>query len=319
MDMATLQPLPVAVAANNSLTGLTQNAQKPAHIESLKKWAISTDFSQTARIVVDSMERGNIRALAKTDGFYLSLAVTAELEFSIRTYSGVTDFDDAQITEFTQLVLSEFAHLGVTEIREAFRLVSIGTVKNGEKVIDLRAYRDVFTGAVLGDVLRCYDEFRKAEIVKGLQVEQARLASLESERHTLEEQELKHQRNERAIDVRIEQLREMKEPDLAKVWGRDYEWLKRRNLIVMTKEQMMKIYEQAKGQYLIEVKNNLWSDKKEVRQTALVMIGLIEKGQETEELKEKYQETARRLAVLWWIEQQQSLAVPASGDGKLAV
>jgi hypothetical protein len=264
------------------------------------------------------MERGNIRALAKVDGFALSLAVTAELEFSIRTYSGLTDFDDAQIAEFTQLVLSEFSHLGVGEIREAFRLVAIGTVKNVEKVIDLRAYRDVFTGAVLGDVLRCYDEFRKAEIVKALQAEQTRLEREESERHTREEGEIKRQRNERAIDTRIEQLKEMKEPRLDKVRERDYDWLKRRNLIVLSKERMMEIYEYAKAQYLIELKNNLWNEKREIRLAANTKITLIEKGKESEELKEKYQETARRLAVVEWVKEQQA-AVPVSRDGKVVV
>lgn len=116
-------------------------------------------------IVANTLDGNSIRVLSNEDPEKVGLSLELELEFSAKFYCGCQGIGNMEMSEMVTFVTDRWGHLGVPEIREAFRLAASGVL--GE--IDMSAYYGTFTGGLLGRILRMYDEFRKSQIIAKFQ------------------------------------------------------------------------------------------------------------------------------------------------------
>ena len=91
-------------------------------------------------------------------------ALGAELEHCAKIYCGARNTSSEVFEEATDFVLSRFGHLGVLEVREAFRLAASGALP-GLDTDSIRAYYGEFTIISLGSILRAYNQYR-SDLVK---------------------------------------------------------------------------------------------------------------------------------------------------------
>jgi len=83
-------------------------------------------------------------------------ALSDELTFCATYYSGARGVSDDLVAEAIESTVSRFGDLGVSEIREAFRLASAGELGD----VDMKAYYGQFTIVILGAVLNAYRLYR---------------------------------------------------------------------------------------------------------------------------------------------------------------
>lgn len=110
----------------------------------------------------------------------MSLALSVELEHCAKVYCGARNTSSEVFEEAVEFVMLKFGHLGVHEIREAFRLAVAGLLP-GVDVDGIRAYYGEFSLIALGVILRGYESYR-AELVKEIRRREVEaLAKEESE------------------------------------------------------------------------------------------------------------------------------------------
>ena len=112
-----------------------------------------------------ALDGNNIRAAYAASPDMASMALRAELENVAFAYTGMkADAENPIFDEMLVFVLKSFQHLGMYEIREAFRLAADGTT--GTEDSDLRAYFGNWSIASLGAILQAYEKYRKTIIAK---------------------------------------------------------------------------------------------------------------------------------------------------------
>ena len=104
----------------------TKTAHLPALQESSVKLAEKTTLSPDYVQLVGAAALGdNIRKSRKYDPVKTVVALSAELEFCAISYCGAAKTDDLVFDEVVSFVMDRFGHIGVNEIREAFRLEEV--------------------------------------------------------------------------------------------------------------------------------------------------------------------------------------------------
>ena len=120
-------------------------------------------------LVADSVAQRNLRADFRLNPEPALAALGLELEYCAKAYCGAAKTDDLVYDELVEFVVTQYGHLAVGEIREAFRLAAAG--KLGE--VNLASYYGLFTVAMLGEVLNAYGRYRQQIVAELMKVEKA--------------------------------------------------------------------------------------------------------------------------------------------------
>lgn len=149
----------------NSLSILINQSLRPTNgLTSLtEKWlpsepcaAADPDTAKMQALCLQAINGNTIASIFRRDPD-LMFGVKIDLEFCAATYCGAPNTLPETIGEGVKFILSQFSHLGLTEIREAFRLAAAGKIE-----ADLNAFYGLFTIQLLGKVLSAYDDYRTA-------------------------------------------------------------------------------------------------------------------------------------------------------------
>jgi len=193
--------------------------------------------------VAAALDGNNIRAAYAASPDMASMALRAELENVAFAYTGMkADAENPIFDEMLVFVLKSFQHLGMYEIREAFRLAADGTT--GTEGSDLRAYFGNWSIASLGAILQAYEKYRKTIIAKFQQVESdAKIAALPAQaKQTTEDYER----------ARVQRIKT--DPDIL-VTVNDYSILRRLGLLEISKELWQKYLRRGIDQIKAEANN----------------------------------------------------------------
>jgi len=93
--------------------------------------------------------------MMREDEIKAPTALLAEIKYCAITYCASPNTEPETLKESVRFVLSQYGHLNVAEIREAFRLTAAGKIE-----ANLNAYHGQFTIRILGDVLSGYNDMR---------------------------------------------------------------------------------------------------------------------------------------------------------------
>ena len=149
----------------NSLSILINQSLRPTNgLTSLtEKWlpsepcaAADPDTAKMQALCLQAINGNTIASIFRRDPD-LMFGVKIDLEFCAATYCGAPNTLPETIGEGVKFILSQFSHLGLTEIREAFRLAAAGKIE-----ADLNAFYGLFTVQMLGKVMSAYDDYRTA-------------------------------------------------------------------------------------------------------------------------------------------------------------
>lgn len=145
---------------------------------------LSTSYlpiSVTTKGAIDYGYDNKIRDVIKRDYVTLIQNATTIIGEMLTAYCGATTdgTHSGVVSECVALLTHKFSHLGVNEIREAYRLASIDKID-----VDIRAYRGVATVFAFGQVMTAYDKLRGSyiKILEDKKLEEERLANQENEK-----------------------------------------------------------------------------------------------------------------------------------------
>lgn len=218
----------------------TVELTSPAPLHEQKGFVDATATSlsisaKTVALVASGISR-SMRVVRKEQPVHLTASLTVELEHCAKVYCGAVNTGDEVFEEATEFIISRFGHLGVHEVREAFRLAAAGELGD----VDLRAYYGVFSILALGAVLQAYNEYR-ARIVK--EIRRREILLLAAER----EAEKSVSWNTAAWEAaRREALLSMEDVAAECVTAYDYDWLSRSGELNPTQEEKEQAWAQAK-------------------------------------------------------------------------
>ena len=129
----------------------------------------------TARLQKMCMAADNghtIGALMRNNGETGTTALMLEVKKCAITYCGAPNTDTVTIAESVRFVHTQYSHLTLNEISEAFRLAAAQKID-----ADLSAFHGLFSVRILGQVLSAYDTMR-GQVAREVR---ARLRKLEDE------------------------------------------------------------------------------------------------------------------------------------------
>lgn len=211
------------------------------------------EFRDTGALVASVLEGNSIRVLSKDDAAKVGLSLELELEFCAKFYCGCRGIEDMDMEEMVAFVTDRWGHLGVLEIREAFRLAASGTL--GE--IDMSAYYGTFTGGLLGRILRMYDSFRKSEIIARMKISDVSSLPTPSV--------------ESALDMWLKRVSVALSGDRSAmiVTVKDYENLVDLGLLCLSRDDKWRVWERSveviKGGLQVQLLSSVISDRLEAR------------------------------------------------------
>ena len=246
MQKPTVRSQEKALVLRNSLTSLTRGAAKAVS----KRMAIPMDRLQVAV----SGYRNKIRDLPPQEAIN---HLQKSLAYLTKLYMGVQlkKEDTPLLVEGADFVRSKYGHLGLEEIREAFRLSQILHVS-------LKAYYGTFSLISIGELLDAYTKYRN-KVINQLLDEQQKI-----ERAKRKEEE-KGEKNKEAVQDAIESfnlaVKSKNELPMYEHWAAIpqnwYDILLREGLIKVTPEQKKKVATMAKDRARLEFESCIYSDK----------------------------------------------------------
>jgi len=121
----------------------------------LQEYSSDPERSRLAASCRATLQGHTIGAIMRTSDGVAIPAMLAEIKFAAVTYCAAPNTDSETCKEGVAFVLSQFSHLNINEIREAFRLAASGKID-----ASLAAYHGQFSIRILGEVLRAYDDHR---------------------------------------------------------------------------------------------------------------------------------------------------------------
>lgn len=161
--------------------------------------ASSLDCDRRLSVAVQDGLALSIRRQSIGDGrATVMVSLGDELAHCAVNYSGAREVSDDLFGEAVEFVMTRFGSLGVSEIREAFRLAAAGELGD----VDMKAYYGQFTIVILGAVLTAYVLYRRRVVAA---IERAEAEQREAERDAARSQDW----DERAwAEQRLSVLRE---------------------------------------------------------------------------------------------------------------
>lgn len=138
-------------------------------------------ISVTTKGVIDNGYDNKIRDLLRNNPVSLIQNATSVIGEVLTAYCGATtDGTHAGVvSECVALMTHKFSHLGIYEVREAYRLAAIDKID-----VDITAYRGVATVYAFGQVMSAYDKLRNSyvAIIEQKKREQQELENQETEK-----------------------------------------------------------------------------------------------------------------------------------------
>lgn len=107
-------------------------------------------------LVSKALNGQSITKLRQTDETAVCSALSLEIGDCARNFLGAVNTTDEGVEAMIELVLSNFGHLGLGEVRQAFVLLAAGKLG-----CDVSAYYGIFSVVAFGQILGFYCEYRK--------------------------------------------------------------------------------------------------------------------------------------------------------------
>ena len=230
----------------------------------------------------------------------------AELEHCAKIYCGARNTSSEVFEEATDFVLSRFGHLGLLEVREAFRLAAAGELP-GLDTDSIRAYYGEFTIIALGSILRGYDQYR-AEIVKEIrrrEIEALALEEKDGRATSWNTSAWEAERIRKLLNMDFPRGDGMEDSDevflselavVEYVTAYDYEFLSRRGDLSATKEEKAAAWADAAVIVTNDYEKLGHSNQSFRRALQNVRSGIKDEGFEARRIA-----TAKRLLVVRWV------------------
>lgn len=111
--------------------------------------------SKVSALVKAASNGITINSLRNADALRCSAVLQLEIEDCAAAYCAAPNTEGETIVEAVRFALSQFGHLNIGEVREAFRLAAAGKIE-----VDLNAYHGLFSVRILGSVLSAYADYR---------------------------------------------------------------------------------------------------------------------------------------------------------------
>lgn len=227
----------------------------------------------------------NIRAHATLNSDKILLAISLELEYCAMSYCGLGKTDDSIFDEAVDFVLLRFGHIGVSEIREAFRLAA-----SKEIDADLTTYYGQFTIKVLGDVLSAYNLYRNRALAAFALKENENVA-MDVARRRLESFDLSAWATNR-----ITSLKAMENPSFRACSVFDYEKFLELGFLVFSADEKRKAWEDAHFFAFQEIAAGSLRSISIRRQMERVQSGIFDEGYRAKRIV-----IAQQLLVFRWL------------------
>lgn len=96
-----------------------------------------------------------IGAAVRQDEVRAALLIRTEVKYCATAFCAAPNTESTTIDECAATILSHYSHFNVAEIREAFRMASIG-----ELDVNMNAYYGLFSVRIVGDILSAYSDHR---------------------------------------------------------------------------------------------------------------------------------------------------------------
>lgn len=245
-----------------------------------------------------------MRVSSRTDQARTALSVMAELDHCAKVYLGAMNTPEDVFEEGVAFIISRFGHIGVFELREAFRLAAAGQLDLDSAAF--RAYYGMFTIAGLGAILQAYDRYR-AEVVKALRrAEVAELALVSDQNRILTWNTAAWEAARRESLLTMDFPRSDNPNDAGSdlderamveyVTAYDYDWLTRSGQLDVSAEEKKAAWEDARLLTLADYKNLALSSRNFHR-----ALSDIESGKPNEGFEARRIAAAKRLLVLRWV------------------
>lgn len=248
--------------------------------------------------VVESVAAGLECSMRRMDEREVLVSLGIVLQRCVKNYCGGGNANAEQFGESVDFVMSQFGHLGIDEVSEAFRLAAAGKFE-----ADLTGYYGQFPIASLGKLLVGYDDYRKRAVQALRRAESD--ANYQNQYH-LARVWWQSEAGKRAQDEfqsrRVVTLRMMERPTVDDVTAYDYMILVERGHVALSLAEKNALMEDAVPLLKLELM---------AQQQGRGLGERIEAAKALDGLRdstEKQKVLAQRLAVVRWIEQQQASA-----------
>lgn len=128
----------------------------------------------------------------RQDEMRAALLIRTEVKYCATTFCAAPNTESATIDECAATILAHYSHFNVAEIREAFRMASVGEIE-----VNMNAYYGLFSVRVIGEIMSAYNDYRTQAARQVRARMQAQQDAIENERRaeilrekfgTLEEQ-----------------------------------------------------------------------------------------------------------------------------------
>jgi hypothetical protein len=269
------------------------------------------DCSETAFALLKTQTDGNVRFLMKNEPVSTTATVIATITKLVQNYTGSqVDGGDPIYAEMCQLFFRSFGHLGIHELKEAFRLGAAGQIP-GVKPDNFSAWYGCFSVASLGLILSAYDLYR-VSIANRLNQEEKKMASVDQGKQR-DEYWRSAEGLDRLAQIRTERISElltMESPNIDSVTKHDFDVLSELCLINLENfpvERRWQIMVEAQIKVKSEFHNIMIAGRTEVeRITASKILDCINSGNQNETFDDKAKIIARRIAVVQWIQDKKA-------------
>lgn len=272
------------------------------------------ELTETVQAVLLTNYEGSARYLSREDPVGVTAEVIATLTKLVQDYTGTTvDGSDPIYAEMASMFFRSFGHMGVHELKEAFRLGSAGQI-SGVTHESFSAWYGRFSVASLGLILSSYD-IHRATVARRID-EAERKIKLKSE---IEEKQSYWQSPQGQEEIaannaaRVAELISMPSPNLDSVTQFDFDMLCSLGLINLENfpvERRWQIMGDAQARVLADLKLESLSGKTEgARLGAQRLADAVTSGLISEVFDDRAKVVARRMAVLHWISDQKQNTV----------
>lgn len=211
----------------------------------------------------------------------LAVTLQAEFEYCAMTYCGASKTSDDTFTECLNFILTQYANLGIGEIKAAFSYAA----KEGPE--DLKAYYGTFSVALLGVVLKRYVEHRNS-VIKQLQIAENE-AARERMRGAKDNYWKSDAGKAELLRIEMERLQKLAASETLKIEDvtvRDYELLETHSGLKLTKEEKWDLMKAAEA--FIDEKERLNEEQRKDKLKVIAQkIAVVEFFGHTAEVKEK--------------------------------
>lgn len=191
--------------------------------------------------LVNTIANGYENQIRALDTEQAGFEITALIPQVAKEYGARNSIDENVYAECLELIYEKFSHLGVGEIRQAFRELHSGTFT----AQGAESYGGEFTAAQLAKTLAAYNQYRKKILAAMIDAKEAKARAAREEKRREElkqrfEKNFLRQVEKLALEIKSDQKTWL---DIPSFWK---DALMKRGLLVLEKEQALKIYAKAR-------------------------------------------------------------------------